>query len=149
MNNTLHSLFSDCTVTAQGVKVSSANGLYAHKIFIETEFSHDLEAKNTWLEFQGYNYESNSSTHSLTAFTKREAEARSSATVTFFGRVASDFFSCEKHLVSGNELRISFLRTRPEFCSIYDEAGMIYTSIYRVYAIYVSLYSSILHAKIV
>ena len=33
------SLFSDCTVTAKGVKVSSANGLYAHKAFIETEFS--------------------------------------------------------------------------------------------------------------
>ena len=115
VNNTLHSLFSDCTVTAQGVKVSSANGLYAHKAFIETEFSHNKEAKNTWLECQGYNYESNPSTHTLTAFTKREAETRSSATVTFIGRVASDFFSCEKHLVSGVELRISFLRTRPEF----------------------------------
>ena len=61
VNNTLHSLFSDCTVTAQGVKVSSANGLYAHNAFIETEFSHNLEAKNTWLECQGYNYESNPS----------------------------------------------------------------------------------------
>ena len=126
VNNTLHSLFSDCTVTAQGVKVSSANGLYAHKAFIETEFSHNLEAKNTWLECQGYNYESNPSTHTLTAFTKREAETRSSATVTFIGRVASDFFSCEKHLVSGVELRIFFLRTRPEFCLIYDDAGKDY-----------------------
>ena len=69
VNNTLHSLFSDCTVTAQ---VSSANGLYAHKAFIEFEFSYNLEAKNTWLECQGYNYESNASTHTWTAFTKRE-----------------------------------------------------------------------------
>ena len=71
VNNTLHSLFSDCTVTAQGIKVSSANGLYAHKAFIETEFSHNKEAKTTWLECQGYKYESNPSTHTLTAFTKR------------------------------------------------------------------------------
>ena len=126
VNNTLHSLFSDCTVTAQGVKVSSANGLYAHKASIETELSHNLEAKITWLECQGYNYESNPSTHTLTAFTKREAETRSSATVTFIGRVASDFFSCQKHLIIGGELRISFLRTRPEFCLIYDDAGKDY-----------------------
>ena len=122
VNNTLHSILSVCTVTAQGVKVSSANGFYAHKAFIETKFSHNLEAKNTWQECQGYNYESNPSTHSLTAFTKREAETRTSATVTFIGRVASDFFSWEKHLVSGVGLRISFLRTRPKFCLIFDDA---------------------------
>ena len=44
VNNTLDSLFSDCTVTAQGVKASSANGLYVHKSFIEREFSHNMEA---------------------------------------------------------------------------------------------------------
>ena len=34
VNNTLHSLFSDCTVTANGLKISTANGLYGHKRFI-------------------------------------------------------------------------------------------------------------------
>ena len=38
-NNVLHSLFSDCTVSANGLKTSNANGNYAHKSFIETEFS--------------------------------------------------------------------------------------------------------------
>ena len=63
----------------------SCKWTFCHKAFIETEFSHNLEAKTTWLECQGYNYESNPSTHTLTAFTKREAETRSSATVTLFG----------------------------------------------------------------
>ena len=67
------------------MKVSSANGLYAHKAFIETEFSHNKEAKN--LECQGYNYESNPSTQTFGAFTKRDAETRSSATVTVINRV--------------------------------------------------------------
>ena len=35
-NNTLHSLFSECTVTANGIKISNANEVYAHKAFIET-----------------------------------------------------------------------------------------------------------------
>ena len=57
VNNTLHSLFSDCNITAHGIKISSANGNYAHKAFIETEFSHNKEAKDTWLKYQGYTYE--------------------------------------------------------------------------------------------
>ena len=47
VNNTLHSFYSDCTVTSQGVNVSSANGLYALKVFIETKVFHNQEAKNT------------------------------------------------------------------------------------------------------
>ena len=46
-NNVLDSLFSDCTVSANGLKISNANGNYAHKSFIEAEFSHNKDAKNT------------------------------------------------------------------------------------------------------
>ena len=58
-NNVLHSLFSDCTVSANGLKISNANGKYAHKSFIETEFSHNKDANATWLACQGYSYEEN------------------------------------------------------------------------------------------
>ena len=54
VNNVLHSLFADCTVSAIGIKFSSANGNYAHKSFIETEFSHGTDTKKTWLKCQGY-----------------------------------------------------------------------------------------------
>ena len=43
-NNILHSLFADCTVSANGIKFSIAIGHYAHKSFIETEFSHGTDA---------------------------------------------------------------------------------------------------------
>ena len=120
VNNALHSLFSDCNITANGIKISSANGNYAHKAFIETEFSHNKEAKDTWLKCQGYSYESEPATFTSTVFTNRERETRSSAIVSYIGKVAADVFSCDKHLLSGVTLRISFLRTRPEFCLIYD-----------------------------
>ena len=55
-NNVLHSLFSDCTASAIGLKISNANGNYAHKSFNETEFSHKKDAKATWLACQGYSY---------------------------------------------------------------------------------------------
>ena len=37
-----------------GEKISTTNGNFAHKSFIETEFSYDSDAKETWLACQGY-----------------------------------------------------------------------------------------------
>ena len=58
-HNVLFSLFSDCTVSANGYKISISNENYAHKSFIETEFCHNKDAKATWLACQGYSYEEN------------------------------------------------------------------------------------------
>lgn len=126
VNNTLHSLFSECTVTANGIKVSNANGVYAHKAFIETEFSNNQEAKNTWLQCQGYTYEQTPQTNTSAALVKRQTETRLSAEVTYFGKVAADIFSCDKHLLSGVTLRISFVRSRPEFVLIHDDDAKNY-----------------------
>ena len=46
-NNALHSLFSECTVAANGVKISNTNGNYNHKAFIETEFSSSRTTRST------------------------------------------------------------------------------------------------------
>ena len=120
VNNSLHSLFADCNIKAEGVQVSSSNGNYARKAFIETEFCHNQEAKNTWLKCQGYSYEKSPNTFTEDVFTRRIAETRESKSISCIGKVASDFFSCEKYLLSGVTLRITFLRNRPEFCLIYD-----------------------------
>ena len=40
-------------------KISTTNANFAHKRFIETEFSHGTDAKKTWLACQGYYYEDN------------------------------------------------------------------------------------------
>ena len=74
VNNTLHSLFSECTCTANGIKIFNANGVYAHKAFIETEYSNGKEAKDTWLRCQGYTYEQHPGSSTTTPFTNRELE---------------------------------------------------------------------------
>ena len=91
-NNVLHSLFSDCTVSANGLKISNANGNYAHKSFIKTEFSHNKDAKATWLACQGYSYEENPGEILAAAVNRRKALVRQSAECTFYGKVAVDFF---------------------------------------------------------
>ena len=94
-NNVLHSLFSACTVSANGLKISSANGNYAHKSSVETEFSQNKDAKSTWLECQGCSYEANPGGIAASEITSRKALVRGSAECTFYGTVAVDFFTCD------------------------------------------------------
>ena len=125
-NNVLHTLFSDCTVSAIGQKISNANGNYAHKSFIETEFSHNKDAKNTWLACQGYSYEENLGALSTVEVNRRRALVRQSAECTFYGKVAVDFFTCDRHLLSGVTLRIAFRRPIDDFVIISDDAAKHY-----------------------
>lgn len=126
VNNALHSMFSDCTVTANGLKISNANGLYGHKSFIETEFSNNSDAKRTWLHCQGYKYEDNPNDFTGNVFTTRQAAARLSAVVTFYGKLPVDVFSCDKHLLSGVTLRIAFLRAQNDFITLSEDDAKHY-----------------------
>ena len=45
VNNPLSSLFSECTMSLNGEKFSTTNANFAHKSFLETEFSHGKDAK--------------------------------------------------------------------------------------------------------
>ena len=125
-NNVLHSLFSDCTVSANGIKISNANGNYAHKSFIETEFSHNKGAKTTWLACQGYSYEENPGALSTGEVNRRKALVRQSAECTFYGKVAVDFFTCDRHLLRGVTLRIAFRRSIDDFVIMSDDAAKHY-----------------------
>ena len=121
--NVLHSIFSDCTVSANGLKFSKANGNYAHKSFIETEFSHNKDAKATWLACQSYSYEDYPAAITTAEVNRQKALVRQSAECTFYGNVAVDFFTCDRHLLSGVTLRISFRRSIDDFVIISDDAG--------------------------
>ena len=104
----------------QAVKLSNTNGNYAHKAFIETEFSSGKTAENTWLVFQGY-YEDEpakiyGADNSSTEVAARKGFADS---LEFFllGKSASDILNCDKHL-SGVTLSISFRRSPNDFTVI-------------------------------
>ena len=117
--HSLHSLFSECNITPNGIKVSFANGNYAQKAFIDQN-CHTTRKQKIRLKCQGYCYEQQPDDFTKTFFTTRTAETRESAEISFIGRIAS-VFSCDKHLISGVTLRISFLRNRPEYTLIYDD----------------------------
>ena len=51
---------------------------------------------------------------------------RQSARITLYGKLAVDFFSCEKHLVSGVTLRISMRRSQDDFAVISEDTAKNY-----------------------
>ena len=51
---------------------------------------------------------------------------RESEQITLYGKLAVDFFSCEKHLVSGVTLRLSFRRSQDDFVTISETAAKNY-----------------------
>ena len=117
-NNSLHSLFSECTVSANGVKIFNTNGNYAHKTFIEAEFSSGKTAKNTWLICQGYYYEDEPAKFDGTDGRADDAAARKALVANsqenyFTGKPASDILTCDKHL-----LRILIRRSTNDFAVI-------------------------------
>ena len=125
-NNIFHSLFADCIVSANGIKISTANEHYAHKSFIETDFSLGTDAKKTWLKCQGYEFEENPGTIPAAISDIRKKSVLKSARITLYGKLTVDFFSCEKHLVSGVTLHISMRRSQDGFAVIREDTAKHY-----------------------
>jgi hypothetical protein len=118
VNNALHSMFSNCEVSLQGESVGTANNLYGHKAFIETELSHPSECKDTWLACQGYDYETDPGNDADPSFTARRTKNIAKTWNSFYGRLAVDFFNVEKYLIPGVELRVRLTRAATDF-SVY------------------------------
>ena len=68
--------FSDCAVIVNWIKISSANGFYAQKAFLLTNFWKNEGVKEKWLKCQDYIYEENPSDSTIQAFSDEEAETR-------------------------------------------------------------------------
>jgi hypothetical protein len=107
--------------------VKLPNGLYAHKSFVETEITFSDHAKNTWLECQGYKFENEPGDTEHEDFESREQATRRSAVVYFYGKLAVDFFTCDKLLVPNVTLRIKLVRSHNDFVIISDAADKHYS----------------------
>ena len=126
VNNSLYSLFSDCTLSANGLKISKANKNFAHKSFTGTEFSNSKGAKDSWLKFKGYRFENNHAAIDATDFTSQRELVRGLRDIWFYGPAGVDFFTCDKHLLSGVTLRFSYRSSHEDFLIISEDAAKHY-----------------------
>ena len=131
VNNPLFSLFSECTLSLYGEKISTTNASFAHKSFFETELSYGINAKKTWLACQGYYYEENPSAidgngRRAEDVTERKCFVAATNELKLFGKIACDFLSYDKHLLSGVTIRLSLRRSPNDFVVISEDAAKHY-----------------------
>ena len=117
-NNTLHSLFSNVDVSLNNELVSSSNGHYAHKAMIQTEISHTRSTKEALLECQGYSYEPEPRNFGHETIKNRHEKTKNSQEHTVFGKLAVDLFNCDKLLIPNSAMRITMIKSNPNFCLI-------------------------------
>ena len=93
-----------------------------NKSFIETEFSYGNDAKKTWLAFHGYYHEENPSAidgagKRADDVTERKGLLAASSELKLFDKIACDFLSCDKHLLSGVTFKLSLRRSPNDLLS--------------------------------
>ncbi len=136
-NNLLHSLFKECDVEFNSIKVSKANGLYAYVAYVETETSFSKAIKETLLKCQGYTIEDNPGDIGTPAFTNRRVETRRSAQIHLIGKLAVDVFNCEKLLLPGVDLRVRLIRNDHDFVVISEADAKHYKCVIEDAQLYV------------
>ena len=119
-NNHLHSIFSGCDVLLNGETVSHSNGLYAHKAFLTTEWSHTTGCKEAILSCQGYKYERDPSTPATVKRERYGAGGNAPKRYHLYGRLAVDFFNCEQLLLPKSHLRIKLEKAKKDFVLIQE-----------------------------
>ena len=108
------------------MNISFLNDYSAQKSFIETNFWHNKDAKATCLACEGYSYEDDTGAIGTAEVNSQKALVRQSAECIFHGKVAVDFLTCDRHLLSGVPLRISFRQSIYDFKISFDDAGKPY-----------------------
>lgn len=135
VNLVLHSLFSDCSVSLNNVKVSCSNGLYGYRSYISTLLSYGSDAKKSQLTAEGYYRdvagafnEGNPHAANLhnTGLRQRNALITGGRTLDLIGGLHSDLFMQERFLLPDINVGIKLARQKHSYALISDDAAPDY-----------------------
>ena len=119
VNNFLHSMFSDVTVSLNQKMVSSTSNLYPYRAYIETLFNYNQEAKLTrnqcelWYQDTAGAMDAVAATN--TGFVNRSSYASKSGILEMVGRPHCDLFGQHRYLPNGIDLSVKFVPSRAAF----------------------------------
>lgn len=120
VNNSMHSLFSNCEVYLNNEQVFTANGLYAHNAFISNEFLGTRGTKESISICQGYSYETDPTALTDPNIQKRKVPVDDDL-YYYYGKLAIDLFTCDKLMLPNVNIRIKLVRSRPQFYLLMPE----------------------------
>ena len=119
VNNWLHSMFSDVSVSLAGTQIEGGNYHYPYKAYISNLLTHNAGSKSTHLIPSGWYKDTadkfDIGTNANTGFTKRKAMVATSKTVELCGPLLLDFFLQNKYLIHNIDVSLKLVQNKPEF----------------------------------
>ena len=104
--------------------VYNANGLYPHKAQISNEFNSSAVSNKVILACHGYSFEEHPDAFDMHPFTDRANSLGTRIIFPLYGRLAIDFFTCEKLLLPKTKVQIKLIRARPNFYMLSDNPNV-------------------------
>ncbi len=124
INNMLHSLFRNVSVSLNNKTINSNDGNYAYRAYVETLLNYGEDACKTHLELAGwYTDNKNLDTFAgLDGFIKRKTLLVNSNVVELYGKVHADMLNQPLLLLNNVDVRLTFTLNKPEFYILNDTA---------------------------
>lgn len=119
VNNSLHSLFKQVSISLNGTPISQSDNNYNYRAYIENLLNYGTNAATTHLECALWNLDSGdledikSNGHS-----KRQKMLNNSRTIEIMGKIHGDILSQPLLLLNNVDLRITFALSKKEFYTI-------------------------------
>ncbi len=123
-NNMLHSLFKQVQVKISNTEVENTNSLYSYRAFIENLLCYDSEAKDTFLQNEGWvtdtagqfeNLALNGATANKGLLKRRQMYVDQAGTITCKGKIKSDIFNINRYMLPSVNIQVILSRSDPNF----------------------------------
>lgn len=130
----LHSLFCQVDVSLNGTRVSSSTHNYPYRAYLETALSFGSDAKQSQLATELWYKDtalSSSSPATNAGYQERKKRVARSRPVHMMGRLHSDLFFQDRHLINNVDLHVRLVRSKPGFALLAPQAGNYKVKIHR------------------
>lgn len=133
-NLTLHSLFSNVSVTLCGKELSEKDSMYAYRAYLETLLSHSPDTLRNRFQLEGWAKDDagkmdsillteSGGKHPNSGFVERQKLVAGSRTFTLCGRLHADLFHQPLDIPPNCELTVTMTPSAPEFSIMEAAAG--------------------------
>lgn len=117
INLPITSLFHDVSLTLNDKQIEGGQHSYAYSAYLSTLSQYQKQAKKTHLRACGWEYDEAGKfdTETNKGFVDRQKLSKDSNVFELYGPVHLDFFRQSRYLLSNVNMRLKFLRSKPEF----------------------------------
>ena len=131
-NNILHSIFSQVQVKLKDTVISHPSSNYSYRAYLENILNFSYEAKNTWMETQGWiqDQPEKFEVKENKGFVKRKALIAANKILSLKGRLCTDISAQPLLIPSQTDIDFTLTPQRPEFVII--RLGAADTSQYKI-----------------